>query len=133
MRLTIINRLYRQLGFLVIACAILVSAYVISGRLLMPMVSGYASYFEGRMVEYTGIPVNINSLSGSFKGLNPELRIDGLRLLIGDNFEDHSASALVFDSATIIVDIPRSIWERRWILEDFAVEALEINVEQSLD
>ncbi|MDG2420476.1 MAG: DUF3971 domain-containing protein [Gammaproteobacteria bacterium] len=133
MRLTIINRLYRQLGFLVIACAILVSAYVISGRLLMPMVSRYASYFEGRMVEYTGIPVNINSLSGSFNGLNPKLRIDGLRLLIGDNFEDQSASALVFDSATIIVDIPRSIWERRWILEDFAVETLEINVEQSLD
>ena len=131
MRLTIIKRIYHQLVLLVIFCAILIITYVSAGRLLMPMVSGYASYFEGRIIEYTGVPVSIKSLAGSFNGLNPELRIDGLRLLIGATIEDQNASALVFDSATIIVDIPRSIWERRWILEDFAVETLEINVEES--
>lgn len=97
----------------------------------MPAVSRYATTFEERIVEYTGVPVSVDSLTGSFEGFNPLFRVNGLRLLVGATVEDENASALVFDSATVIVDIPRSIWERRWILEDFVVETLEINLQQS--
>ena len=125
-----IRKVYRQLMLLIIGIAVLLSIYIMSGRLIMPLVSGYSTYFEGRIVEYTGVPVSIDSLSGSFIGLNPQLGIDGLRLSIGAAAEDQEAPALVFESATIIVDVLQSIWQQRWILEDFAVETLEINITQ---
>ncbi|MDB3992914.1 DUF3971 domain-containing protein [Gammaproteobacteria bacterium] len=128
-----IRKVYRQLMLLTIGCAVLLSIYIMLGRLMMPLVSGYSAYFEGRLVEYTGVPISIDSLSGSFIGLNPQLGIDGLRLSIGAAAEDQEAPALVFESAIIIVDVLQSIWQRRWILEDFAVETLEINITQSED
>jgi uncharacterized protein (TIGR02099 family) len=131
MFLTILKRLYQQLVLLLIVSVVLLAAYVSAGRQFMPAVSRYASYFETRIVEFTGVPVSVDSLTGSFEGFNPQFSINGLRLLVGATVEDENASALVFDSATIIVDIPRSIWERRWILEDFVIETLEINVEQN--
>ena len=129
----VIRKVSRQLMLLAIGCSVLLSIYIMSGRLIMPLVSGYSAYFEGRIVEYTGVPISINSLSGSFIGLNPQLRIDGLRLSIGAAAEDQEAPALVFESAIIIVDVLQSIWQRRWILEDFTVETLEINITQSED
>ena len=129
----VIRKVSRQLMRLAIGCAVLLSIYIMLGRLMMPLVSGYSAYFEGRLVEYTGVPISIDSLSGSFIGLNPQLRIDGLRLSIGAAAEDQEAPALVFESAIIIVDVLQSIWQRRWILEDFTVETLEINITQSED
>ena len=131
MFLTILKRIYQQTLLLLVVSVVLLAAYVSAGRLFMPAVSRYASYFETRIVEFTGVPVSIDSLSGSFDGFNPQLNINGLRLLVGATVEDRIVSALEFNSATIIVDIPRSIWERRWILEDFVVETLELNVEQN--
>ena len=132
MFLKILKYFYRQLVVLVVVSIIVLAAYVSAGRLFMPAVSRYAALFEERIVEYTGVPVSVDSLTGSFEGFNPQIRVNGLRLLVGATVqgENASASALVFDSATVIVDIPRSIWERRWILEDFIVETIEINVEQ---
>lgn len=131
MFLTILKRIYQQTLLLFVLSVVLLAVYVSAGRLFMPAVSRYASYFETRIVEFTGVPVSIDSLSGSFDGFNPQLSINGLRLLVGATEEDKVVSALEFDSATIIVDIPRSIWQRRWILEDFVVETLELNVEQN--
>ena len=128
-----ISKIYRQLMLLIVGCAVLLSIYIIAGRLIMPLVSGYSAYFEDRIVEYTGVPVSIEALSGSFIGLNPRLGIDGLRLSIGSAAEGQEAPALVFENAVIIVDVLRSIRELRWILEDFAVETLEINIVQSQD
>ena len=131
MFLTIFKRIFQQLILLIIVSVVLLAAYVSAGRQFMPAVSGYADTFEERIVEYTGVPVSVDSLTGSFEGFNPRVRVDGLRLLVGEAIEDENASALVFDSANVIVDIPRSIWERRWILEDFVVETLNINFEQN--
>ena len=49
------------------------------------------------------------------------------------SIQNENNSALVFDNATIVLDVLRTILERRWILDDFAVETLEIVVEQSTD
>ncbi|NKB33948.1 MAG: hypothetical protein GKR91_12700 [Pseudomonadales bacterium] len=133
MFLKILKRAYQQLVMLVLVSVILLAAYVSAGRQFMPVVSRYASTFEERIVEFTGVPVSVDSLTGTFEGFNPQIRVNGLRLLVGATAEDENASALVFNSATVIVDIPRSIWERRWILEDFVVETLEINFQQDAE
>ena len=48
------------------------------------------------------------------------------------SIQNENDSALVFDNATIVLDVC-TILERRWILDDFTVETLEIVVEQSTD
>ena len=133
MRLLNFKRFLRHSGTLIVVSILLLASYITGGRILMSIVSGDASFFEGRIVEYTGVPVSVDSLGGSFDGLNPKLRVDGLRLLIGASDENGNASALVFDSATVVLDMWRSLVEKRWILDDFTVETLEIIVEQSID
>ena len=133
MFLKILKRLYQQLVLLVVVSIVLLAAYVSAGRQFMPAVSRYADTFEERIVEFTGVPVAIDSLTGSFSGFNPRLEINGLRLLVGQTLDDPNASALEFERATVILDVLGSIWEREWVLEDFEIETLDIDVEQTLD
>ena len=51
--------------------------------------------------------MSVDALTGSFDGLNPKLRVDGLRLLVGASasIQNENNSALVFDNATIVLDV----------------------------
>ncbi|MDP6652442.1 MAG: DUF3971 domain-containing protein, partial [Gammaproteobacteria bacterium] len=130
----IFKRLYQQLLLLVVVSLVLIAAYVSAGRQFMPAVSDYAGFFEEQIYELTGVPVSIQSLTGSFEGFNPSIRVNGLRLQVGNEQQSLSeASALEFESASLRVDIPRSIWQRRWVLDDFVIETLEIDVEQTAE
>lgn len=110
---------------------VLVAAYVSAGRQFMPAVSGYVSFFEEQVFERSGIPISVESLVGDFDGFNPVLHVNGMALLLADDEVATEEAALFLQSATIIVDIPQSIWQRRLVLEDFVVESLEINLDQS--
>ena len=135
MRLIKIKRAIAYCTTLVAVLLVLLTSYLVGGRILISIFSRDTSFFEERIVEYTGVPVSVDALTGSFDGLNPKLRVDGLRLLVGASasIQNENNSALVFDNATIVLDVLRTILERRWILDDFTVETLEIVVEQSID
>ena len=135
MHLIKIKRVSAYAVTLVAVLIVLLTSYLVGGRILMSIFSRDTSFFEGRIIEYTGVPVSVDSITGSFDGLNPKLRVEGLRLLVGasTSFQNENDSALVFDSAAVVLDVPRTIIERRWILDDFTVETLEIIVEQSTD
>lgn len=110
----------------------LLAAYVSIGRQFMPAVAGYTQFFEQRITALTGVPVRIDGLTGSFRGFNPALTISGLRLRVaGANAVGPDLEAIYFESAQIIVDVPRSIWRRQWVLEDFSVDNLEIYLQQN--
>lgn len=133
MLLKFLKKLRQQVILLVIVVLVLMAVYVSAGRQFMPVVARYSSFFESQITALTGVPVSIQSLTGSFQSFNPIIRVDGLSILLGENsdqFSDSEASALVFDSATLILDIPQSIWQRRWVLEGFVIETLEVNIEQ---
>tara|TARA_B110000858_G_scaffold175732_1_gene209379 strand:- start:64845 stop:68855 length:4011 start_codon:yes stop_codon:yes gene_type:complete len=108
---------------------VLVAAYVSAGRQFMPAVSGYVSFFEEQFFERSGIPISVESLVGDFDGFNPSLHVNGMTLLVAGD-EAAREAPLFLQSATVTVDIPQSIWQRRWVLEDFVVESLEINLDQ---
>ncbi|MCH7816254.1 MAG: hypothetical protein IIC60_06765 [Proteobacteria bacterium] len=130
----ILKKIRQQVMMLLVVALVLTAAYVSAGRQFMPAVSGYTAFFEEQIFALTGLPVSIESVTGSFEGFNPIIRVNGLSLLVPDGqiqIANPAASALGFNSALLIVDIPRSLWQRRWVLEDFVVETLEINVEQT--
>ena len=129
--LSSILKIFRQQFLLMLAVAlVLVAAYVSAGRQFMPAVSRYVSFFEKQFFERSGIPISVESLVGDFDGFNPILHVNGMTLLIADDEVVAGEAALFLESATIIVDIPQSIWQRAWILRDFVVESLEINLDQ---
>ncbi len=129
MLVSILKKIQRQVLLLCAVALVLLAAYVSLGRQFMPAVSQYVAFFEEQIFELTGSPVSIGSLTGSFQGFNPVLQVNKLNLLV----DEDQSSALVFDSATIIVDMPQSIWQRQWVLQDFVVESLELDFEQLVD
>lgn len=130
---TILQKILQQLIMLVVVSIVLLAAYVSAGRQFMPAISGYADFLEEQILENSGIPVAIDSLTGSFSGFNPVISIDGLRLAVDDDVhpDEVASNALYFDSATIIVDMAQSVWQRRWVLEEFVVESLELDLQQN--
>jgi len=126
---TVLKKIYQQLLLLAVVALVLVAAYVSAGRQFMPGVAGYSDFLEQEIRSATGLPVSIDSLTGDFNGFNPEVNIAGLSLEVGETGGEDSA--LFFDRASIIVDVPRSLWQRRWVLEQFIVERLELTLEQN--
>ncbi len=120
---------------LVVVALVLLAAYVSAGRQFMPAISRYSEFLENQIFEATGIPVEVGSLTGSFSGFNPVIQVNGLRMAVSDNrySEDEQDNALNFERASIIVDIGRSIWQRRWVLEEFAIDSLALDLEQTSD
>jgi uncharacterized protein (TIGR02099 family) len=130
----IFKKLRQQTVIFIVVAVVLMAAYVSIGREFMPAVSQYTEFFEQQLSAVAGIPVSIEKITGSFSGFNPILQIEGLNLKVNDGQESDqqgSAGALYFSSATIVLDVPMSIWRREWVLQDFRVENLEMNVEQT--
>ncbi len=128
---TILKKLYRQLSLLFVVAVVMLAAYVSIGREFMPAISSYTAFFEGQIYESTGLPVQIDSITGSFDGFNPILQLNGLSLLFSGDSELAGSSALQMGSASIVVDMPRSLWQRRWVLEEFAINGLEFDLLQN--
>lgn len=127
---SILKKVRRQLVLMLAVALVLVAAYVSAGRQFMPAVSGYVSFFEEQILERSGVPIKVDSLLGDFEGFNPILHVNGMTLLVAGDETVAEEAALYLESATVIVDIPQSIWQRTWVLEDFVVESLEINFDQ---
>lgn len=132
MLISILTKIRQQLVLMLVVALVLVAAYVSAARQFMPAVSGYAAFFEEQFLEISGIPVRIDSLEGDFEGFNPILRVNGLSMLFAeaDAQANGQQSPLFLQSATVVLDIPQSIWQRRWVLDDFLVESLELNLDQ---
>lgn len=134
MFIRILKKLQQQVMWVLVVALVLLAAYVSIGREFMPVVSRYADFFEEQIATITGLSVNVDSLTGSFQGFNPSIRINGLRLLVDerpDSVSVRASSALQFEQATLAIDVMRSIWQRRWVFEQFLVEGLAIEAEQT--
>ena len=129
----VVQKIYQQLVMLVVVAIVLLAAYVSAGRQFMPAISRYAGFLEHQILRTTGLPVAVDALTGSFRRFNPVIHIDGLRLAVGNDSPAVTAVAngLYFRQATIEVDMMRSLWHRRWVLEQFAIENLELVLEQN--
>jgi len=130
----ILIKLGQYLVTLTVVALVLLAVYVSIGRQFMPDIAGYKPYLERQIFDATGVPVSIGSLSGSFQGFNPVIKIYGLEIIVPGadvNSAVDQPNALVLEEASIIVDIRNSIWQRRWVLENFLINAIELDIEQT--
>lgn len=127
----LLNSLVRTLRRLAIVGLVLLASYVSLGRQFMPAVSDYTEFFESQLHSRAGLEVKIDSLTGSFQGFNPTLEISGLNLLLETAGGSRSeTTGLVFQRATITLDVPASLWQQRWVFQEFEVAGLSIALVQ---
>jgi len=133
--LSVVFGIGRLLRRVFIVGIVALAAYVSAGRQFMPAVAEYTQFVEEKVFELTGLPVNITSLTGSFSGFNPTIEVSGLSLLVTEDQVGAAAepAGLLFDRATLTLDVPASLWQRRWVLEEFEVADLEVALRQSAD
>ncbi len=130
---TLPRAIRRQFGLLLVVSVVLLAAYVSAGRQFMPAISGYSEFFENQIFEITGVPVRVESLQGGFSGFDPVIEVNGLSMQVAADPEvpESNGRALNFDRGTVVVDMARSVWQRRWVLREFVVERLELELEQT--
>ncbi len=135
MFLSLVFGIGRLLRRVFIVGIVALAAYVSAGRQFMPAVADYTRFVEEKVFELTGLPVNITSLTGSFSGFNPTIEVSGLSLLVTEAQVGVAAESagLLFDRATLTLDVPASLWQRRWVLKEFEVADLEVALRQSAD
>ncbi len=132
---TIARAIRRQFSLLLVVAVVLLATYVSAGRQFMPAISNYAEFFENQIFEIVGVPVQVESLKGGFSGFSPVIEVNGLSMQVasGSSLPQAPDRALVFDHGTVVVDMARSFWQRRWVLKEFLVERLELELEQTSD
>lgn len=130
----VLEKLRQKVVWVLVVALLLLATYVSIGREFMPVVSRYADFFEDQIAAITGLPVNVDSLTGDFQGFNPSVRLNGLRILVDadpDSTATNLSSALEARQAFLEIDVMRSIWQRRWVFGQFLVEGLALEVEQT--
>ncbi len=130
-----LDRLWRHFGLVLLLAVVLLAAYVSVGRQFMPAIAGYSGFFENQIHAITGVPVQVESLSGGFSGFNPVIEVNGLSMQVtpGAGSPEAPGRALEFDRGRVVVNMARSILQRRWVLEEFVVERLELELAQTSD
>ena len=132
---TLLKKITRQFLTLLLVVLVLLAAYVSAGRQFMPAISGYAEYLENRILLSTGIPVKVDKLSGSFRGFNPLIGLESLHLALDDLPAAGAAgpNPLLLERITLELDMARSLWQRRWVLEKFLIEDLHLALQQNAE
>ena len=133
MFITVLKKVRQQVVLLLAVSLILLAVYVSIGRQFMPAVAGYTEFFEEQFFIRTGVSVSVDSLTGSFQRFNPIIAVNGLSLRVSgeEDLTDNPGPALRLDSATVILDVPRSIWQWRLVVEDVVIDTVEIDIVQN--
>ena len=133
MRITVLKKVRQQVVLLLAVSLILLAVYVSIGRQFMPAVAGYTEFFEEQFFIRTGVSVSVDSLTGSFQRFNPIISVNGLSLRVSadPDLADIPGPALRLDSATVILDVLRSIWQWRLVVADVVIDTVEIDIVQN--
>ena len=133
MLITNLKKVRQQVVLLLAVALIMLAVYVSIGRQFMPAVAGYTEFFEEQFFNRTGMSITVDSLAGSFQRFNPIISVNGLSLMVSDDpdLADASGHALLLDSATVILDVPRSIWQWRLVVEDVVIDTVAIDIVQN--
>ncbi|WP_250657295.1 YhdP family protein [Alkalimarinus coralli] len=114
-----IVRSFRLVRFLALLLLVLVAVYMAVGRQFFPFVNSYKGELEAVLSEQLGVPVNIGSIEGSWRWLDPVLVVSDIELTGSHRLVD--APPLQVNSFYIHLSVVQSILKRK--LQFQAIEA----------
>lgn len=122
---------FRQLRTVVVLILVLSAIYVVAGRLLLPLASGYGAELEQRLSLMTGMQVSVTGLEGELVGFNPVLRAS--RLTLTPVGTAGGQASLAVDDPELVLDVGRSLRERRMILSSARLRSPVVELHEQAD
>jgi len=120
-------RLYRLLKFkarlLAYTTLLLVAVYVVAARVALSLLPDYRADLERYLSEQLGFPVEIQSLSGSWTGFDPIVRIDGISI--------NGPEQILIERVHLRAAVLRSLLARAPRLRAINVESSSINLRRA--
>ncbi len=123
---------YKRAIQITIVLILLLAAYVVAGRMLLPMLQDYRSVVERDLSELLGVSVRVEEIEGSFRGFDPALVARHVDILSGTN-EPGFSSSLHLESLTVELDFFQTLRKRDLVFRELIVSGLELYVHQSSD
>ena len=115
----------RALTILLLIGLVVLALYVSIGRQLTPRVADYKDWLEQRLSQELGMRVSIGELSGEWLQFSPRFVLGDVRL--GDE------NALQLQRVSLAPSVSESLRQRRLVIGNTAVEALDIRFSQQTD
>lgn len=113
------------LTILLLVLLVSLALYVSVGRQLTPRVADYSEWLEQRLAQELGVSVHIGQLSGEWLQFTPRFILEDVRL--GD------ADALQLRRVAIAPALLESLQQRRLVIADTSLAALDINFQQTTE
>ncbi|RRJ83711.1 YhdP family protein [Aestuariirhabdus litorea] len=117
--------LSRSTWFVALALALLLGAYLVAGRLLLPFLENYRGELEAELSRQLGAQVSIESLEGQFRGFNPALVAGQVTIAPRASKEGVSANILLA-SLSVELDFFGSLRARSPSVRELLIEGLEL-------
>lgn len=114
--------------WLLVAWLLAAAAYVSIGRQLVPVVADYQSELLAKAEELSGRHIELRSLSGQMQGSQPVLTLRGLR--VHENAEPDSPVLFDLDDVTARIDVWRSLWMRRPVMDALQIRGLALTLSE---
>ncbi len=114
--------------WLLVAWLLAAAAYVSIGRQLVPVVADYQSELLAKAEELSGRHIELRSLSGQMQGSQPVLTLRGLR--VHENAEPDSPVLFDLDDVTARIDVWRSLWLRRPVMDALQIRGLALTLSE---
>lgn len=102
---------------------VLLTLYVVAGRLLTPEIERYRLDIQSALESRLGARVRIDALAGRWEGLSPVIDIAGLRLSPRDGGSTHQIEAL-----SLKPDVFVSLLQRQWRFSEVTVRGLAFDL-----
>lgn len=115
----------RALTILLLVMLVGLALYVSVGRQLAPRVADYKDWLEQRLSQELGMSVSIGQLSGEWLQFSPRFVLEDLQL--GD------VDALQLQQVSLAPSLFESLKQRRLVIANTAIEALDISFYQQAD
>ena len=114
--------------WLLVAWLLAAAAYVSLGRQLVPVVADYQAELVAKAESLSGRHIELRSLSGEMQGSQPVLTLRGLR--VHENAAPDSPVLFDLDDVTARLDVWRSLWLRRPVMDALQIRGLALALSQ---
>lgn len=121
MKFTLIKA-WRKLIKLLLSLGFLLAGLAIASHYFLPDLQTYRPQIEALATQYVHQPVTIHALHIDWKTINPTLQLKQLHI--------GASAPIAVDQVGIQINIGKSLWQRKWILNTLTIAGVDITVKQ---
>jgi len=124
-----VARIFHYLWLSLVAALFVVAVVLAAGRLWVPVLGDYRAEIEAHATDVLHKTVTIGRIVGTWRGLNPVLKLQDVAIADPDRPE----AALAIDEIWIGIDVKNYLRDRRLLLESIDVIGADVTIIRAPD